>query len=98
MIMSKKMHLSWHDIEMFLQEKIDRKDLVKKKDHYISEILEISKDLEIYKGNDDLYLVEYEMYIERISKNRQIIEGLKLIFPEDEGLKMISTDLLIKNK
>lgn len=38
------------------------------------------------------------MYIERISKNRQIIEGLKLIFPEDEGLKMISTDLLIKNK
>jgi hypothetical protein len=78
MIMSKKMHLSWHDIEMFLQEKIDKKDLVKKKDHYISEILEIRKDLEIYKGNDDLYLVEYEMYIERISKNRQIYRRFKI--------------------
>ena len=36
--------------------------------------------------------------LREFQKIGKYIEGLKLIFPEDEGLKMISTDLLIKNK
>ena len=43
--MAKKSHLSWHDIELYLKEKIGKRELVQKKDHYINELNEIKKDL-----------------------------------------------------
>ena len=46
--MAKKSHLSWHDIELYLKEKIGKRELVQKKNHYINELNEIKKDLQEY--------------------------------------------------
>ena len=39
--MLKKSHLSWHDNELYLKEKIGKRELVQKKNHYINELNEI---------------------------------------------------------
>jgi hypothetical protein len=67
--MSKKTHVSWHDIELFLQEKISREELKVKKNHYVDELLELKKDFEIYFGEDkDIYRLEKGLYCERLKK------------------------------
>ena len=60
--MAKKSHLSWHDIELYLKEKIGKRELIQKKDHYINELNEIKKDLLEYKKDENLYKVEYSLY------------------------------------
>lgn len=91
--MSKKSHLSWHDIELYLKEKIEKRELALKKDHYINDLKEIKKDLLEYKREENLYKVEYSLYKERLEKNREVLEGLQMIFPEDDNLVSIIKDL-----
>lgn len=91
--MAKKSHLSWHDIELYLKEKIEKRELLEKKDHYINELNEIRRDLQEYKNDENLYKVEFAIYKERLEKNKEVLEGLKLIFPEDMHLMTILKDL-----
>ncbi len=91
--MSKKIHLSWHDIELYLKEKVEKRELAQKKDHYINELNEVKQDLLEYKNDTNLYKVEYSLYKERLEKNREVLEGLQLIFPEDKDLALIIKDL-----
>lgn len=91
--MSKKSHIGWHDIELYLKEKLGKIELSEKKDHLVAEILEMKEDLISVKGEPQLYKVEFEIYKERIEKNREVLEGLKLIFPEDANLYKILSDL-----
>ena len=91
--MAKKSHLSWHDIELYLKEKIGKRELVQKKNHYINELNEIKKDLLEYKKDENLYKVEYSLYKDRLEKNREVLEGLQMIFPEDTNLALIIKDL-----
>lgn len=91
--MSKKSHIGWHDIELYLKEKLGKIELSEKKDHLVEEFLEMKNDLVMYKNEPQLYKVELEIYKERIEKNREVLEGLKMIFPEDENLGKILTDL-----
>ena len=91
--MAKKSHLSWHDIELYLKEKIEKRELEQKKNHYINELNEIKKDLLEYKEDESLYSVEYSLYKDRLEKNREVLEGLKMIFPEDTDLELIIKDL-----
>ncbi len=91
--MAKKSHLSWHDIELYLKEKIGKRELAQKKDHYINELNEIKKDLLEYKKDENLYKVEYSLYKDRLEKNREVLEGLQMIFPEDTNLALIIKDL-----
>lgn len=93
--MSKKAHMSWHDIELFLEEKVSKKDLESKKNHYIEELLELKRDCEAYlkEDNDEIYQLEKDIYYERLIKNEQILKSLKLIFPNDKNLTLILEDL-----
>lgn len=93
--MSKKSHLSWHDIELYLEEKIDKRVLREKKDHYIREFVELKEDCDSYLKNEDeqLYEAEWEMYHERLEKNEEILKGLKMIFPEDIELDLLIEDI-----
>ncbi len=91
--MSKKSHIGWHDIELYLKEKLGKIELSEKKDHLVEEFLEMKNDLTTYKDEPQLYKVELEIYKERIEKNRDVLEGLKMIFPEDKNLVKILTDL-----
>ncbi len=91
--MSKKSHIGWHDIELYLKEKLGKIELSGKKDHLVEEILEMKNDLVNYKNEPQLYKVEFEIYKERIEKNREVLEGLKMIFPEDKDLAKILIDL-----
>ena len=91
--MSKKTHLSWHDIELYLKEKTEKRELAQKKDHYINELIEIKNDLLEYRENRNLYDVEWGLYKERLEKNREVLEGLQMIFPEDDSLIIIIKDL-----
>ncbi len=91
--MSKKSHIGWHDIELYLKEKLGKIELSGKKDHLVEEILEMKNDLVNYKNEPQLHKVEFEIYKERIEKNREVLEGLKMIFPEDKDLAKILTDL-----
>ena len=63
------------------------------KDHYINELNEIKKDLLEYKKDENLYKVEYSLYKDRLEKNREVLEGLQMIFPEDTNLALIIKDL-----
>lgn len=91
--MSKKMHISWHDIELYLKEKIVKRELAEKKDHLINELNEMKKDLLLYKNDKRIYETELELYHDRIKKNKDVLEGLKMIFPEDQTLCLIILDL-----
>ena len=76
-----------------MKEKIGKRELVQKKDHYINELNEIKKDLLEYKKDENLYKVEYSLYKDRLEKNREVLEGLQMIFPEDTNLALIIKDL-----
>ncbi len=93
--MSKKSHLSWRDIELFLEEKIDKGTLEKKKDHYLNEFIQLKSDCETYEKKEEmeLYMAEVELYQERLKKNEQILKGLLLIFPNDIQLESIINDI-----
>ncbi len=93
--MSKKSHLSWHDIELFLEEKIDKRTLEEKKNHYLNEFLELKSDCDRYEKKDEmeLYMAEVGLYQERLRKNEEILKGLLLIFPNDNELESIIDDI-----
>lgn len=91
--MSKKNHLNWHDIEMYLKEKVEKRELMQKKDHYINDLIEAKNDLNEYKKDVEVYNVELGLYKERLAKNKDVLEALKLIFPEDKQLLLIVEDL-----
>lgn len=91
--MSKKMHISWHDIELYLKEKVTKRELSDKKDHFIKELLELKQELSNYTNDAKVYEVELELYKERMEKNRDVLEGLIRIFPEDTSLNVIINDM-----
>ena len=91
--MSKKIHIGWHDIELYLKEKVDKEKLSEKKDHLVKELFEMRNELNNYKEEPQLYEVEKELYKGRLEKNIQVLEGLMLIFPEDKKLKLVMEDL-----
>lgn len=91
--MSKKMHISWHDIELYLKEKVTKRELSDKKDHFVRELLELKEELSGYKNDIKVYEVELQLYKERMEKNRELLEGLIRIFPEDTSLNIIINDM-----
>ena len=92
--MSKKSHVNWHDIELYLQEKISREELGLKKDRYVEELLELKHDCEVYSGESrELYQLEKGLYCDRLKKNKKILNSLKLVFPEDKNLLAVLEDL-----
>ena len=77
--MAKKSHLSWHDIELYLKEKIEKRELIQKKNHYIHELSEIRRDLQEYKMDENVYKVEFLLYKERLEKNREVFTLSRVI-------------------
>lgn len=91
--MSKKTHIGWHDIDLYLREKMLKRELSEKKDHLINELIEMKNELLDYRSDPKIYEVELELYNERVVKNKEVLEGLKMIFPEDSNLGIIIKDL-----
>lgn len=91
--MSKKSHIGWHDIELYLKEKIAKRELAEKKDHLVNELNEMKNDLLSYRTDKKIYETELEIYNDRIKKNKEVLEGLNMIFPEDNDLAIIIHDL-----
>lgn len=93
--MAKKNHVSWHDINLYLNEKMDKRVLTEKKDHYLRELMDLKNDLNNYKMSkeSEIYKVEEQLYKERLLKNKDVLDGLKMIFPDDSNLDGIIKDL-----
>ena len=92
--MSKKTHIGWHDIDLYLREKTEKRELSEKKDHLVNELIEMKNELADYRSDPKIYEIELELYKERVFKNREVLEGLKMIFPEDRNLVIIVKDLM----
>lgn len=93
--MSKKMKLTWHDIDLYLEEKISKDELAFKKEHFLQELEELKDDYKNYiKCNEsNLSKIEWEIYQEKLEKNKNILNALKLIFPDDFSLNELIEDI-----
>ncbi|WP_319205325.1 hypothetical protein [uncultured Ilyobacter sp.] len=90
--MSSKGHVTKHDIEMYLCEKISKRKLKTLKDKFKKEILLEKEELERYRQTYEEYVYEDELkiYYERNEKNIEILDALQKIFPEDAELSKLS--------
>lgn len=86
--MSGKGHVTKHDIEKYLCEKISKRKLSLLKDRFKKELILEKSELEKYREDYEDYVYEDEMkiYLERNEKNIEILDALKKIFPEDTEL------------
>ncbi|ADO82531.1 hypothetical protein [Ilyobacter polytropus] len=90
--MSSKRHVTKHDIEMYMCEKISKRKLKALKDKFKKEILLEKEELEKYRLTYEKYVYEDELkiYNERNEKNIEILDALQKIFPEDIELSQLS--------
>lgn len=93
--MSKKMRLTWHDIDLYLEEKISKDILELKKEHFIRDLEELKRDYDRYHKLDNKVLadIEWKIYQEKLDKNKTILNALKLIFPNDYNLTELIEDM-----
>ncbi len=86
--MSRKGHVTKHDIEMYLCEKISKRQLNSLKDKFKKEIYREKSELDKYREKYEGYIYEDELkiYLERNEKNIEILDALQKIFPEDREL------------
>lgn len=81
----RKGHITWHDIELFLEEKLEKRDLMKLKDRYKKYLKHEWEELERAKVDEEDFICEYEMkdFLKKADEEEKILNALKLIFPED---------------
>jgi uncharacterized protein YqkB len=90
--MSVKGHVTKHDIEKYLCDKISRIKLGVLKDKFKKSILLEKLELERYRKEYEKYVYEDELkiYMERNEKNIEVLDALKKIFPEDVELSKLN--------
>jgi DNA polymerase III delta prime subunit len=81
----RKGHITWHDIELFLEEKLEKTELMKLKDRYKKHLKNEWEDLERVMTDEEDFVCEYEMedFLKKAGEEEKILNALRLIFPED---------------
>ncbi len=89
--MGRKGHITFHDIELYLEGRIKKRKLEGLKDKFKKELKNEKKELERYREDFDQYVYEDEfvMYLERNEKNIIVLDALKKIFLDDKELNEI---------
>ncbi len=84
----RKGHITWHDIELFLEEKLEKKDLIQLKDKYKKYLKSEWDELERIKLDEDDFVCECEMgdFLKKATEEEKLLNALKLIFPEDSEI------------